>query len=81
MSKGPMKEVVHRIEIQREEIDFEIFRGVHGAIASIFGIEVEGTFNIVRLKFHTNRFICSKVMNNFLSKSDYTKGDQNRTNI
>ena len=62
------KRALISIEVMTDMVDFEIFRGVHGAIASIFGIEVEGNFNIVRLKFHKNRFISSKVMNNLSSK-------------
>ena len=62
-------------------IGFEIFRGVNGATASIFFIEVEGNLNIVHLKFHSNRLISLKVMNNFLSKKENMKGDQNWASI
>ena len=58
-------------------VGFEIFRGVNGATASIFFIEVEGNLNIVHLKFHSNRLISLKVMNNFLSKKENMKGDRN----
>ena len=68
-----------RFKSNSSMVDFDIFQGVHGATVSIFFIELEGTFNIVHLKFHINRFISSKVMNYFLLKKDKTKGDQNWT--